>query len=273
MNLGETIYKLRTERNLSQGDLAEALEVSRQSVSKWENNSAVPELDKLVKLSEVFGVTLDELVLEKKPWKKPEPEARTVYVEKNDSRFGRKTVGAILLCFAGMIWLVLSFLAGILGALAIALPFAVCGVICLTVAKHPGLWCAWTVFLWVDVYLRVATGVSWQYPIWWILYHGFTVQSIIALCEFAVLVALLGISVKCLAKAPWESTKKRILLMSVLWLLFALMWIPVGIPVTEPGAIAVSARFNAGRGLLRNILLIASTVVTARLWKGRKRKC
>lgn len=36
MDLGGTIYRLRTERNLSQGDLAEALGVSRQSVSKWE---------------------------------------------------------------------------------------------------------------------------------------------------------------------------------------------------------------------------------------------
>ena len=36
VSLGETIYRLRTERNMSQGDLAEALEVSRQSISKWE---------------------------------------------------------------------------------------------------------------------------------------------------------------------------------------------------------------------------------------------
>ena len=47
MNLGENIYRLRAEKNMSQGDLADALEVSRQSVSKWENNSATPELDKL----------------------------------------------------------------------------------------------------------------------------------------------------------------------------------------------------------------------------------
>ena len=132
MNLGETIYRLRSARNMSQGDLADALEVSRQSVSKWENNSAVPELEKLVRMSEVFGVTLDELVLERKPRQeeKPEaPETRTVYVEKPSGT--RKTVGVILLCFAGMIWLVLSFLAGILGALCIAVPFAVCGLICL----------------------------------------------------------------------------------------------------------------------------------------------
>ena len=54
MNLGEKIYELRTARNLSQGDVADALEVSRQSVSKWENNSAVPDLDKIIKLAELF---------------------------------------------------------------------------------------------------------------------------------------------------------------------------------------------------------------------------
>ena len=62
MNLGERIYKFRTAQNMSQGDLADALDVSRQSVSKWENNTAVPELDKLIKLAELFEVSLDELV-------------------------------------------------------------------------------------------------------------------------------------------------------------------------------------------------------------------
>lgn len=62
MQIGENIYKLRAERGLSQGALADVLEVSRQSVSKWENNTSVPELDKLIKMSKLFGVTLDELV-------------------------------------------------------------------------------------------------------------------------------------------------------------------------------------------------------------------
>lgn len=74
MNLGENIYRLRTEKNMSQGDLADALDVSRQSVSKWENNSAVPELEKLIKMSELFEVTLDELVGKEPPVKEaPEP--------------------------------------------------------------------------------------------------------------------------------------------------------------------------------------------------------
>ena len=66
MSLGERIYKLRTEKNLSQGELAERLDVSRQSVSKWENNNAVPDLEKIIVLSEIFGVSLDELVKGKK---------------------------------------------------------------------------------------------------------------------------------------------------------------------------------------------------------------
>ena len=62
MTLGENIVRLRTQKNWSQGDLADAMEISRQSVSKWETDASIPDLDKLLKLSELFGVTLDELV-------------------------------------------------------------------------------------------------------------------------------------------------------------------------------------------------------------------
>ena len=62
MTLGERLIQLRAKAGLSQDDLAERLGVSRQSVSKWENNVSVPDLDKLVKLGEVFGISLDELV-------------------------------------------------------------------------------------------------------------------------------------------------------------------------------------------------------------------
>lgn len=62
MSLGENIHRLRKERHMSQDDLAELLEVSRQSVSKWENNSATPELEKLMKMSQLFEISLDGLV-------------------------------------------------------------------------------------------------------------------------------------------------------------------------------------------------------------------
>ena len=57
MTLGENIVRLRTQKSWSQGDLADALDISRQSVSKWETDASIPELDKLLKLSELFDVT------------------------------------------------------------------------------------------------------------------------------------------------------------------------------------------------------------------------
>lgn len=75
MSLGENIYRLRTGKKLSQGDLADALDVSRQSVSKWENNSAVPELEKLVKMAKLFGISLDDLVGNAPPESVPAPES------------------------------------------------------------------------------------------------------------------------------------------------------------------------------------------------------
>ena len=47
MTLGENIVRLRTQKNWSQGDLPDALEISRQSLSKWETDASIPELDKL----------------------------------------------------------------------------------------------------------------------------------------------------------------------------------------------------------------------------------
>lgn len=61
-NLGERLYELRTKHEMSQGDLAEKLDVSRQTISKWENNISIPELDKIISLSNVFGVSVDYLV-------------------------------------------------------------------------------------------------------------------------------------------------------------------------------------------------------------------
>ena len=62
MTLGERIQALRKEQGLSQEELAEAIGVSRQSVSKWENGAALPDTDKVVQLSRLFGVSTDALL-------------------------------------------------------------------------------------------------------------------------------------------------------------------------------------------------------------------
>lgn len=64
MSLGEKLYKLRTEKNITQSDVAGTLGVSRQAVSKWETDESLPDLDKLVKLADLFEVTTDFLLRE-----------------------------------------------------------------------------------------------------------------------------------------------------------------------------------------------------------------
>lgn len=62
MTLADKIIQLRKMKNWSQESLAEQLDVSRQSVSKWESGASAPELDKILRLSEIFGVTTDYLL-------------------------------------------------------------------------------------------------------------------------------------------------------------------------------------------------------------------
>ena len=152
MPLGERIYKLRAEKKMSQGDLADALEVSRQSISKWETNGSVPELDKLVKLSEIFGVSLDELVRGKateQQDKKYEPEViappqaepKIIYMEKSvrPALTLVQILGIILIACSVLAFLVLDDL---FEAFALCLPVAIFGILCL-VTKRPLLWCSW----------------------------------------------------------------------------------------------------------------------------------
>ena len=65
MTLGEKIVKLRTEAGLSQEELAERVDVSRQSVSKWEMNLALPQIDKILMICELFGISTDTLLHDK----------------------------------------------------------------------------------------------------------------------------------------------------------------------------------------------------------------
>lgn len=62
MELGKQIRKYRNERTLSQEALAERIYVSRQTVSNWENDKSYPDVNSLVLLSEVFEVSLDQLI-------------------------------------------------------------------------------------------------------------------------------------------------------------------------------------------------------------------
>ena len=142
MTLGERLIQLRAKAGLSQDDLAERLGVSRQSVSKWENNVSVPDLDKLVKLGEVFGVSLDERAISEFPG--PADPIAKAGVTAEELRLHRQRLLGLLLLFASV--LLGSRSEGTWGIL-FAWPLVTCGILCLLCRRPLGLLCAWGAWL------------------------------------------------------------------------------------------------------------------------------
>ena len=64
MNFGKNLQVLRKMTNLTQENLAEKLDVSRQTVSKWEQNLAYPEIEKLIEVCELFHCSVDQILRE-----------------------------------------------------------------------------------------------------------------------------------------------------------------------------------------------------------------
>ncbi|MEG0597398.1 MAG: helix-turn-helix transcriptional regulator, partial [Oscillospiraceae bacterium] len=114
MSLGDHIRSLRGEKNLSQNDLAELLGVSRQSISKWETDGATPDLDKLVSLSAIFGVSLDALIKGTPPDEMVSDETLSPMptAEKASGRTPHYLIGMILLCFGALMTLLFFFMGG-----------------------------------------------------------------------------------------------------------------------------------------------------------------
>ena len=62
MTFSEKLYQLRRQKGMSQEELADRLEVSRQAVSRWEMGSTLPDATNLLQLSDIFGVSIDYLL-------------------------------------------------------------------------------------------------------------------------------------------------------------------------------------------------------------------
>ncbi|PEE73887.1 transcriptional regulator [Priestia megaterium] len=62
MRLGDQLQRLREEKNMSGEELAQQINVSRQAVYKWENNKGYPDIQNLLRLSEIYETTIDELI-------------------------------------------------------------------------------------------------------------------------------------------------------------------------------------------------------------------
>ena len=119
MTLGEKICTLRTGKGLSQEDLAAKLEVSRQSVSKWETGQSVPDLEKIIKLADLFGVSVDELVREGERPQPPQPEAKVVYVKEKREWTAAQKLGICLLAAGGALTLLGLAYGGVLSLVGV----------------------------------------------------------------------------------------------------------------------------------------------------------
>ncbi|MBR0391710.1 MAG: helix-turn-helix transcriptional regulator [Oscillospiraceae bacterium] len=106
MALSEKLYELRKKSGLSQEQLAEQLDVSRQAVSKWESGKAVPESDTLISISEYFNVTLDYLMKEDNS-AASEPVAGTKNNQPIKNTGREKRILGMVACIGGIICLII----------------------------------------------------------------------------------------------------------------------------------------------------------------------
>ena len=170
MTLAEKILSLRTQRGMSQDDLAEKLEVSRQSVSKWETAQSTPDLDKIIKLADLFGVSVDQLVRDGERPQPPEPSPpQTVYVERRQELSPLQKLGVVMEA-SGVALAVI----GLMGAPLLiwaAAALVILGLPLLLSRKHPLLIDGWLILA-VSWYLcplmgmcpsKLWSGVEWIY--------------------------------------------------------------------------------------------------------------
>ena len=81
MKFCDKLQKIRKENNLTQEALADKLDVSRQAVSKWESGTAYPDTEKLIQISQIFNVSLDELINDNKEVNKDSNNKRLNFKE------------------------------------------------------------------------------------------------------------------------------------------------------------------------------------------------
>ena len=147
-SIGERIYDLRNRNNMSQGNLADKLDVSRQTISKWENNMCLPEAEKLLQLSEIFGVSIDYIL-------KGETEAQQtqepvyIYVKdpegaKYDEKTLRKYAGLVLSAVCGVLTIIFALESSIF--ILLTAPMTVLGVLLAINLKHPILVFSWLLY-------------------------------------------------------------------------------------------------------------------------------
>ena len=209
MTLGEKISTLRNQHNMSQGALAEKMNVSRQSISKWETDNSVPELDKLIQLSEVFNITLDELVkgeaLQKEAPKEIEPQENEsashpaqVIAQKSVST---QTIVGLIFLATGLLCCVLAIMFGS-GLLVLGGYIIFCSIICLLIKRYAGLLIGWITMLLITIFSPYFTAVRM-----FAVFHAGFYQKDISIVQIVTI--LLWLIVAVLVVATVRAFRKK----------------------------------------------------------------
>ncbi len=219
---GATLAELRKAKGWTQLDLADSLGVTDKAVSKWERDIALPEVENLIKISDIFGVSLDSLLRgEEFSGRKTSPEFR--YPEPVSSAEApfppRKIVGTILLCFGAVVFLFITLFGDLLSGLLFASPFFLCGAVCMKLKKRIGLFCTWSVYICVCAYLGYAAGLNLGslFSMTWVLLTklvGLEAHVIIAWIMFLIFALLTLWTVLSFRKEP-ISRRKAVLILVV----------------------------------------------------------
>ena len=113
MSLGQRLIELRKEKKLSQEEVAGKLNVTRQTVSKWETDQSTPDFDKILPLCELYGISTEELITGKKVVIQEEKQEKTKEEiisdtpEKKSKRVKGLVIG-ILIYFVAISWIMVS---------------------------------------------------------------------------------------------------------------------------------------------------------------------
>lgn len=113
MSLGQRLIELRKEKKLSQEEVAGKLNVTRQTVSKWETDQSTPDFDKILPLCELYGISTEELITGKKVVIQEEKQEKTKEEiisdtpEKKRKRVKGLVIG-ILIYFVAISWIMVS---------------------------------------------------------------------------------------------------------------------------------------------------------------------
>ncbi len=112
MGIGEKLLDLRKSKHLSQEEVADKLNVSRQTVSKWETNQSMPDFDKIAPLCELYGISADELLMIQKKEEKlvdtNEESGGNFYDEANRRKKALGISLSIFTYFLSIVWIMIA---------------------------------------------------------------------------------------------------------------------------------------------------------------------